>query len=106
MIRNEKVRNIENWRNVRPVYFGVEIIKISIKLKKIFREFFLMTSVIHDSPLGKNVFRAAILQTSSDYCCLTEVAHKIKLAEQLLNKSMISQEMCWDIFTCYFVLLE
>lgn len=103
MIRNEKVRNIENWRNVRPVYFGVEI---AIKLKKIFREVFLMTSIIHDSPLGKKFFRAAILQTSSDYCCLTEVAHKIKLAEQLLNKSMISQGTCWDIFTCYFVLLK
>lgn len=40
MRRNEKVSPIENWRNVRPVCFGVEIIEIAIKLKKTFREFF------------------------------------------------------------------
>lgn len=58
-----------------------------------------MTSVIHNAPVGKNLFRTAMMQTSPDYCCLTEVSRKIKLAEQFLNKPMISQGMCWDIFT-------
>lgn len=38
--------------------------------------FFLMTSVTHDAPLGKNLLRAAMLQTFSAYCYLTEVTPK------------------------------
>lgn len=80
MRRDEEVSPIENWRNVRPVYFGVETIEIAIKQKKTFWGVSLRSFVIHDAPAGKNLFRAVILQTSLDYYYLTEVAHKIKLA--------------------------
>lgn len=64
MRRNEKAHPIENWRNIRFSCFAVSAIEIAIKLKKTFKGlFFLMTSVTHDAPLGKNLLRAAILQT-------------------------------------------
>lgn len=43
MRKNEKVSPIENWRNIRPVCFAVEIIEIAIKPKKTFRGFFFLS---------------------------------------------------------------
>lgn len=64
MRRNEKAIPIENWRNIKSACFAVSTTEIAIKLKKNSKVcFFLMTSVTHDAPLGKNLLRAAALQT-------------------------------------------
>lgn len=86
MRRNEKTSPIENWRNHRFACFAVSTIEIAIKLKKTFKGLvFLITSVTHDAPLGKNLLRAAILQTFPAYCYLTEVTCKRGKSSWLSN---------------------
>lgn len=69
MRRNETASLLENWRNSRFACFAMGTTEIAIKLQKTFIGlFFLMTSVTHDTPRGKNLPRAAILQTFPAYC--------------------------------------